>query len=33
MTVCVFGRELLDAYGADPPWLFQKLVRRDGARV
>jgi hypothetical protein len=32
MTVCVFGRELLDAYGEDPPWLFRKLVRRDGAR-
>jgi hypothetical protein len=32
MTVCVFGRELLDAYAEDPPWLFRKLVRRDGAR-
>jgi Protein of unknown function (DUF2716) len=33
MTVCVFGRGLLDAFGADLPWLFRKLVRKDGTRV
>jgi hypothetical protein len=33
MTVCVFGRELLDAFGEDLPGLFRKLVRRDGAQV
>jgi hypothetical protein len=33
MTVCVFGQELLDAFGPDLPELFRKLVRRDGVRV
>jgi hypothetical protein len=33
MTVCVFGRDLLDASGGGPSRLFQRLVRRDGLRV
>lgn len=29
-SVCVFGRELLDAFAVDPPEAFTHLVRKDG---
>jgi len=32
-TICVWGQPLIDAFAADPPLLFGRVVRRDGFAV
>lgn len=32
-NVCVFGRELLDSFAADPPKAFTRLLRKDGQPI